>query len=107
MVEIAQDHAALLEDVAQPLPAGKKAAFWWLGQHTFIVRAGDHVFYIDPWFAPWESRQTRPLLTAEEARRADFVLVTHGHADHLCPETLRGMVEASPDALFVCPRPEA
>src|SRR5207248_7949207 len=42
-----------------------------------------------------------------EARHADIVLVTHGHGDHLDPESLRGMVEASPGALFVCPRTEA
>lgn len=106
MIEIAQNHDALLADVARDLPPAQ-GAFWWLGQHTFIVRAGAQVFYIDPWFADWESRQTPPLLKANELTGADWVLVSHGHGDHLCPESLHGLVENSPNALFVCPRTEA
>ena len=83
MAEIAQDHTDLLNDVATTATAPGRAAFWWLGQHTFIVKAGGHVFYLDPWFADWESRQTRSLLKAEMDHPADFALVTHGHADHL------------------------
>ncbi len=107
MVEIAQEHEQLLADIARTDSGPERGAFWWLGQHTFIVREGDKVFYLDPWFADWESRQTRPLLTPTEGRFADFVLVSHGHDDHLCPETLRGIAAASPNALFICPRKEA
>lgn len=107
MVEIAQDYAALLNDVATTETAARRAAFWWLGQHTFIVKAGGHVFYLDPWFADWESRQTRSLLKAEMDHPADFALVTHGHGDHLCPETLRGLAKSSPKTLFISPRTEA
>lgn len=106
-VEIALKHQELLDAIEQTAPPVGQGAFWWLGQHTFIVKAGGKVFYIDPFFADWPSRQTPPLLTPDKARFADFVLVTHGHGDHLDPESLRGMVEASPDALFVCPRTEA
>jgi L-ascorbate metabolism protein UlaG (beta-lactamase superfamily) len=101
--EIAQDHEALLADIVSTETGPNRAAFWWMGQHTFIVKAGDRVIYIDPWFPDWESRQTRPLLTPLEAQFADLALITHGHADHLCPETLPFMVEASPNALFVGP----
>src|SRR5262245_10246572 len=87
-VEIALEHEALLADVEHTNPPHGRGAFWWLGQHTFIVKAGGKVFLIDPFFLPWDSRQTRTLLTPEEGRLADFVLVTHGHGDHLCPETL-------------------
>lgn len=107
MADIAQDHGALLEDIAATNPNHGQGAFWWLGQHTFIIKAGGKVFYIDPWFAPWESRQTPPLLDAEEVNNADFVLVTHGHGDHLCPETLPGIAAASPQAIFISPRAEA
>jgi L-ascorbate metabolism protein UlaG (beta-lactamase superfamily) len=107
MAEIAQEHEALLADVAQAETAPGKGAFWWMGQHTFIVKAVGKVFYLDPWFAPWASRQTRTLFHYEEARYADFALVSHGHADHLCPDSLAAMVEASPNALFISPRTEA
>jgi L-ascorbate metabolism protein UlaG (beta-lactamase superfamily) len=78
-----------------------------MGQHTFIVKAGGKVIYIDPFFADWPSRQTPAPLLPSEARHADIVLVTHGHGDHLDPESLRPMVEASPHARFVSPRTEA
>ncbi|MCA1597198.1 MAG: MBL fold metallo-hydrolase, partial [Chloroflexi bacterium] len=104
MVEIALTHEKLIADIASTDTPPGQGAFWWLGQHTFIVKAGGKFFYIDPFFAPWPARQTPVILTPEEGKLADFVLVTHGHGDHLDPETLPGIVQASPNALFVCPR---
>ncbi len=106
-VEIALSHADLIQEIDATETAPGRAAFWWLGQHTFVVKAGGLIIYIDPWFAPWESRQTPTLLTPQEASNANLVLVTHGHGDHLCPETLPDLAVASPDAIFVCPRTEA
>ena len=106
MAEIAQAHDALLSDIVNTETEPGQGAFWWMGQHTFIVKTGGKVFYLDPWFAPWESRQTPTLLNYSEAKHADFALVSHGHGDHLCPETLAAMVTTSPHALFVCPRTE-
>src|SRR5437588_9685225 len=91
MAEIALQHGALLADIGACHPGPHRAAFWWLGQHSFIVKAGGSVIYIDPFFAPWESRQTRTLLDFDEPNNADIVLVTHDHADHLCPESLSNM----------------
>jgi L-ascorbate metabolism protein UlaG (beta-lactamase superfamily) len=107
MVRIARDHKDLLVDIASEETSLGQGAFWWLGQHTFVVKAGGKVVYIDPFFAEWPSRQTPRLLTPEEGRYAELVLVTHGHDDHLCPESLSGLAVASPGALFVCPRTEA
>ncbi len=106
MAEIAKSHKALLEEIDATETEAGRAAFWWLGQHTFVVKAARKVMYIDPWFAPWESRQTPSLLTPQEACFADWALVTHGHEDHLCLDTLPHLVEASPKALIVCPKTE-
>lgn len=105
-VEVAQSHEALINDIVAAETSATVGAFWWLGQHSFIVKVAGKVFYIDPFFAAWESRQTPPLLTPETAKLADYILVTHGHGDHLCPESLAGMVTASPKALFLCPKTE-
>lgn len=106
MVEIALSHAALLAEIEATETPDGTGAFWWMGQHTFIVKAGDKVIYIDPWFADWDSRQTPRLLTPQEAKLADFALITHGHGDHLCPETLPDMAIASPNCIFVSPKTE-
>ena len=106
-VEIAQSHQQLLDDIQNAAPNNGQGVFWWLGQHTFIVKAGAAVIYIDPFFADWPSRQTPSLLSPAEARHANVVLVTHGHGDHLDPVSLQGLVDASPGAQFVCPRTEA
>ncbi len=106
MAEIALSHTALLAEVEATETPNGTGAFWWMGQHTFIVKAGGKVLYIDPWFADWSSRQTASLLTPQEAKLADFALITHGHGDHLCPETLPDMAIASPKCHFVSPKTE-
>ena len=105
--KITKSHAALVQEIAQTETPEKSGAFWWMGQHTFIIKAGGKVFYIDPWFAAWDSRQVPPLLNPDEATGANFALVTHGHGDHLCPDSLRGLAQASPDARIFCPKTEA
>ena len=105
--KIAKRGAELRNEIARTETPEGGAAFWWLGQHTFVMKAGGSVFYLDPWFAAWDSRQVAPLLTAQEADNGDFALITHGHGDHLCPETLRGLAVASPNARFFCPKTEA
>lgn len=107
-VEIAQNHRALLDDIRQTEMAAGRAAFWWLGQHSFIVKIGTqtgaHILYIDPYFDPIEARQTPPLLEFAEPDNADLVLVTHDHSDHLCPVSLSHIAAQCPQAQFVSPR---
>ena len=105
--KIAKQGAELQDEIAATETPDGGAAFWWLGQHTFIIKAGGKTFYFDPWFAAWESRQVAPLLTAAQADNCDYALITHGHGDHLCQDTLRGLAIASPNALFFCPKTEA
>src|SRR5436190_24205460 len=87
----AQTHQSLLADIARTDSSGGKATFWWLGQHSFILKLGGRVIYIDPYFAPNPARQTPPILNYDELSNADLVLVTHDHGDHLCPESLRAI----------------
>ena len=106
MPEIINSHQDLLSEIEATQTEPGKAAFWWLGQHTFVVKAGQIVLYIDPFFAAWESRNTPPLLNFEEGKLANYTLVTHTHGDHLCPETLSAMKDASPNCHFICPKSE-
>ncbi len=107
MAQVEQSHQQLLDDIASAAPGTGQAAFWWLGQHSFIVKAAGSIIYIDPFFAPWIQRQTPPLLDYQELTNADLALVTHDHGDHLCTESLRHMARLSPRARVIGPRTAA
>ncbi len=98
------DHAALLADVDDCSLQHGTAAFWWMGQHSFVVRMGSHTTYIDPYLTPNDARRTPPLLRPDELANADFVLCTHDHGDHIDPGAIPGIAAAAPNATFVAPR---
>src|SRR5216683_3133506 len=107
MVEIALRGADLLDDIARTRTEPGHVAFWWLGQHSFILKGGETVIYIDPFLSPHAARQTPALLAPEAVTNADLVLGTHDHLDHIDPGTIPGVAAASPEARFVVPRPAA
>jgi L-ascorbate 6-phosphate lactonase len=84
------------------LEAGQ-CAFWWLGQHSFVVKLGDTVCYLDPFLSPLPSRTVAPLLAAEDITNASVVIGTHDHADHIDRAVWPAIAEASPEAIFVTP----
>jgi L-ascorbate metabolism protein UlaG (beta-lactamase superfamily) len=97
-----------------PLPEGA-TALWWLGQAGFLLRHGPYSIVIDPYLSDHLARKYRNAhfphrrmmdapLAPSELSGLDFVFCTHGHSDHLDPETLPALAEASPKARFVVPR---
>jgi L-ascorbate metabolism protein UlaG (beta-lactamase superfamily) len=84
------------------VPAGQ-CALWWLGQHSFIVKLGETVVYLDVFLSPHKGRQVEPLLTPAQCTNADLILGTHDHIDHIDRPSWPGMAQAAPQALFVVP----
>lgn len=80
-------------------------ALWWLGQASVVLRSADATIYIDPFFSEFPDRLVPPPFAPTMAPRADYVLCTHEHVDHLDPKTLPGLAEASSYARFVVPLP--
>ncbi len=93
---------------AVPLSAGQ-VALGWLGQASFALRTAENVrVYIDPylsngleprlgwrrWFAP-------PV--EPSAVRAEVVVLTHDHLDHVDPDTIPALAEHA-GAVFVGPQ---
>ena len=94
----------LREDIDNAVPPTGGAAFWWLGQLSFVVKVGHTVMYFDPFLAPNPRRRVPPLLAPEEVTNADWVFCSHDHGDHLDKVAIPGITTASPQARFVCSR---
>jgi L-ascorbate 6-phosphate lactonase len=80
------------------------AAFWWLGQHQFIVKLGRDVILIDPYLDPHPDRRVAPLFQPEDAAGiVNIVCCTHHHGDHMDPKAIPGLARST-GAVFVAPR---
>ena len=106
MIEIAgKTGQALIDEVnATEVPQGR-CAFWWLGQHGFIVKLGKFVVYIDPYLSPSEARNVRPLLEPSQVTNASAVIGTHDHGDHIDRPIWPALAQASPEAFFLVSEP--
>jgi L-ascorbate metabolism protein UlaG (beta-lactamase superfamily) len=74
-----------------------------LGQHSFILKLGEAVIYIDPYLTSERARLIAPLLTPEEITNAAIVAGSHDHGDHIDRPSWPGIAAASPDACFIVP----
>jgi L-ascorbate metabolism protein UlaG (beta-lactamase superfamily) len=106
-----KEGAALLDEIEGARPGAGEAWLWYLGQHGFALNLGGLVFYIDTILNDLKDpeggslREYPPPFAPDAVRRADYVLCTHNHDDHLNLETLVPLARASPRTRFVVPRP--
>lgn len=93
----------LIDEIQGTIVQSGHLAFWWLGQHSFIVRSVDCVLYFDPYLSPGAARLVPPLLAPGDVTNADIVLGSHLHGDHIDPPTFAAIAAASPAARFIVP----
>jgi L-ascorbate 6-phosphate lactonase len=98
---------ALMAEAAACRMAAGECVFWWLGQHSFILKLGETVVLADPFLSPLTGRRVPPLLKAEEVRGVQLVLGSHDHADHIDRPAWPAIAAANPQAVFVVPAPVA
>ncbi len=106
----AADRQLIQEIESTKVPYGMLAV-WSLGQASFIVKGGDTVVYVDPFALSDEEVESRYGLKRlfpspvgpEQITNADCCLITHEHADHLDPDTIKAMAAANSRTLFVAP----
>jgi L-ascorbate metabolism protein UlaG (beta-lactamase superfamily) len=102
---------ALLEEIDAAQPPFASACLWFMGQHGFVISLGGMVFYIDvilnelPDKAGKDRRVYPPPFEPGEIRRADYILCTHNHSDHLNLKSLLPMAKANPKTRFIVPQP--
>ena len=58
-------------------------AFWWLGQHSFVLKAEATILYVDPFLTAIPERLVPPLVSPTQMAHARLVLGTHDHGDHI------------------------
>lgn len=89
-------------------------ALHWLGQAGFVISAGGRRLVIDPYLSDTLTEKYRDTATPhirmmpapttiEGLGRVDLVLITHRHADHMDPGSLRPLGAGQPWTRFVVP----
>jgi len=93
---------------------GGAVRLWWLGQAGFAICAAGRRILIDPYLSDSLAKKYRgqefdyvrlmpaPIKT-EEITALDYVFCSHGHTDHLDPETLTPLLRANPQCRVVAP----
>lgn len=97
-------HGQLITDINRARPDKNEMFFWWLGQHSYIVKAAGKVIYFDPFLSAHKGRLQGSILSGKEAANADFVFCSHDHGDHLDVPSLPEIARSSPRALFIAPK---
>jgi L-ascorbate 6-phosphate lactonase len=93
----------LIADINRCKLAYGQCGVWWLGQHSFILKLGQKILYVDLFLTPLPDRRVGPSLRPEEIDHADFFLGTHDHADHIDRDIWPALAGASLKAKFVVP----
>lgn len=94
----------LIQDINEKKVEKGHLCFWWLGQHSFVVKTKSSVFYLDPYLSENPDRRVPPLLKPEEIKNASFITGSHDHGDHIDRDALPGMMKASPKCRLIIPR---
>jgi len=104
MTEPARQGRELLQEMVEAQTA--TPALWWLGHSGFVLKFNGATLYIDPCLGEvrGRARTLRPPLEPAQAVNADLILCTHAHDGHMNPDTLPGMLVASPRSRVVLPR---
>jgi len=99
--------AMTIDDLSTP-PG--RLAITWLGGAGFVFRAGaGPTVALDPYLSDaldhyysWKRLPLSPIPMSPAELRADLVLTTHAHEDHLDPETIPALAAAG-EAIFAGP----
>lgn len=83
---------------------------WYIGQMGMIFRWNGITICVDPVLGAMPDdrgvdRRNYPVPFLPEDLQVDYVLCTHGHADHIHGETLRKLAQTNPQMEIYVPKP--
>lgn len=93
----------------KPLPpdtfSGKEDTIIWLGHATFYIRLNGISFLTDPvlFNIPMVRRKSALPCKPEEIRNIDFLLLSHGHRDHLDERSIKLLQKQNPNLKALAP----
>jgi L-ascorbate metabolism protein UlaG (beta-lactamase superfamily) len=109
----------LVSDSAIPVETSGNfsMSMWWLGQAGFYFRYRNYSLLIDPYLSDFLAQKYKgkefphirmmpPPVGPEQFRSLDFVFCTHGHSDHMDPDTLSLLSKNIPQCKFIVPKAE-
>ena len=98
-------HTDLINNINDCTLSKNEAAFWWLGQHSFVLKANEKTIYFDPFLSEHPERLFPPLLNSVELNKsANLILGSHDHIDHIDRDIWRKMAALDNDRIkFVVP----
>jgi L-ascorbate 6-phosphate lactonase len=101
---IVREHGDLVREINERTVPPGKMCLWWLGQHSFVVKAGTHILYIDGFWTNSSRRMVPPILTPEEsASHASIFFGSHDHGDHIDRDAWPTLAAHNTSAKFVVP----
>lgn len=104
--------AMLQEEIRQTHLPDFLLAMWYIGQMGLVVKWKETTVCFDPVLNDLRNpdgtsrRNYEPPFPPETWREPEYVIGTHGHADHINLETLLPMAKANPSVKFIVPQPE-
>lgn len=104
-------------ELGRPCPLDADVGILWLGQAGFYISGAGLNLLVDPYLSDHLARKYRGRefdhvrmmpapLSPEQARVVDYVLCTHRHGDHMDPEALPAIMEASARCRLIGPAAE-
>ena len=88
--------------------------FLWLGQSGFIFSTGTSFILVDAYLSNYleanhgtlpyaHDRMIPPPVDENILHEIDYVLISHGHEDHLDPDLIRKLTAINPSVIYIAP----
>ncbi len=96
-------HNELINDIDCCTLENDEFAFWWLGQHGFVMKINKKILYFDPFLSEHPKRLVPSLLDPSEIMNADFIFGSHDHTDHIDHGAWKQIASLNRKTRFVVP----